>query len=257
MRLIVPQLGTCVLIIIPLGCFKNRESLMVVRSSAKASYRSATFNNIVISRMSALVSSDILAQPVSAVTLRRGASMGVADQTVAWVALARGDIMIQPAALPETAVVAAILCEAAAWLEQRGMPLWQPSAFEPHSLATDVASGQYMLARWNGSPAGTFKYQYDDTEIWPDARPGEAAYIHRVAICRRYAGSGLAAVLLQAAAARAQRERCRYLRLDCEFDRLRLRAIYERCGFTYDSDHLVEPYHVARYQLVLPQATEG
>ena len=57
--------------------------------------------------------------------------MEYADQTPAWVAFAQGDIKVQPATLPETAEVAAILREAAVWLEQRGMPLWQPSAFEP------------------------------------------------------------------------------------------------------------------------------
>lgn len=178
--------------------------------------------------------------------------MSHADQTPAWVAFAKGDMKIQPAQSSETAEVAAILREAAVWLAQRGMPLWQPSAFEPDRLVADVARGHYMLARWHGSPAGTFKYQREDPEIWPDAVPAEAAYIHRVAICRRYAGSALAAVMLHAAAARAQQEGCRYLRLDCDAARPRLRAVYERCGFTFHSDHVLGSYHVARYQLVLP-----
>jgi hypothetical protein len=78
--------------------------------------------------------------------------------------VAQGEIEIQPASLAETAVVAAILCEAAVWLEQRGMPLWQASAFEPDHLMPDVADGQYMLARWHGSPAGVFKYQREDPQ---------------------------------------------------------------------------------------------
>ena len=182
--------------------------------------------------------------------------MDHADQTAAWVAFMQGDITVQPARLPETAQVAAILREAAVWLEQCGMPLWQSSAFEPERLAADVARGQYVLARWRGIPAGVFKYQREDPEIWPDALPAEAAYIHRVAICRRYAGCGLAAVLLQAAAARAQQEGCRYLRLDCDATRPRLRAVYERCGFSYHSDQALGAYHLARYQLVLLQPTE-
>jgi GNAT superfamily N-acetyltransferase len=178
------------------------------------------------------------------------------DQTAAWAALAHDDIKVQPARLHETDAVAAILREAATWLEQRGMPLWQAAAFTPEHVAPDIARGQYMLARWHGLPAGVFKYQRDDAEIWPDVVPGEAAYIHRVAICRRYASSGLAGVLLHAAAERAQQEGHCYLRLDCEFARLRLRAVYERCGFTFHSDHIAGPFHVARYQLVLPQAAE-
>jgi GNAT superfamily N-acetyltransferase len=183
--------------------------------------------------------------------------MNHADQTPARVAFGYGEIAVQPARLPEIDAVAAILCEAATWLEQRGMPLWHASAFTPERIAPDVASRRYMLARWHGSPAGVFKYLRDDPEIWPDAKPGEAAYIHRVAICRRYAGTGLAAVLLHTAVVRAQQEACRYLRLDCDAARPRLRAIYECCGFSYHSDHTIGPYRVARYQLVLPQAAEG
>ena len=180
--------------------------------------------------------------------------MNHADHAIAWAAFAHGDIEVQTAMLPETDVVVAILREAATWLEQRGMPLWQAAAFTSECVAPDIASERYMLARWRGSPAGVFKYQRDDPDIWPDAIPGEAAYIHRVAICRRYAGSGLAGVLLHAAAARAQREGCRYLRLDCEFARPRLRAVYERCGFIFHSDHAFGPYHMARYQLGLLRA---
>jgi GNAT superfamily N-acetyltransferase len=175
---------------------------------------------------------------------------------VAQRAAAQGEIAIQPAALSESMEVAAILLEAAAWLEQRGMPLWQASEFDTDRLAADIASGQYMLARWGALPAGVFKYQHEDPIIWPDAVPGEAAYIHRVAIRRRYAGSGLAAVLLDGAAARAQRAGCRYLRLDCESARLRLRVVYERCGFIYHSDHSIGPFRVARYQMLLSKPTD-
>src|SRR5215211_2859773 len=66
--------------------------------------------------------------------------MSHADQTPAWVAFMHGDIKVRPAQQSEAAEVAAILREAAVWLEQRGMPLWQPSAFEPDRLALDIAS---------------------------------------------------------------------------------------------------------------------
>jgi hypothetical protein len=40
----------------------------------------------------------------------------------------------------------------------------------------------------------------------------------------------------------------RYLRLDCEASRPRLRAFYESFGFRYHSDKHVGPYHVSRYE---------
>jgi hypothetical protein len=39
------------------------------------------------------------------------------------------------------------------------------------------------------------------------------------------------------------------LRLDCEAARPRLRAIYERFGFSHHSDFSAGPYRVARYEL--------
>lgn len=44
----------------------------------------------------------------------------------------------------------------------------------------------------------------------------------------------------------------RYVRLDCEASRLRLRAVYERFGFRHHSDRQVGPYFVARYEYVVP-----
>ena len=38
------------------------------------------------------------------------------------------------------------------------------------------------------------------------------------------------------------------LRLDCDSHRLKLRALYERFGFTLHSFRQVGPYHVARYE---------
>lgn len=44
----------------------------------------------------------------------------------------------------------------------------------------------------------------------------------------------------------------RFLRLDCEASRTRLRLVYERFGFRHHSDHQAGPYFVARYQYLIP-----
>ena len=152
-------------------------------------------------------------------------------------------------AMPHDAeVVSEILKEAARWLEQAGMPLWQENDVDITHIAPDVRAGLFYLAEYSGDPAGTLKFQLDDLVVWPDARPHDATYVHRLAVRRRYAGRGLSTALLRWAVERTQAIGRTYLRLDCHAQRPRLRAIYEEFGFQYHSDMQVGRYHLARYE---------
>jgi GNAT superfamily N-acetyltransferase len=152
-------------------------------------------------------------------------------------------------AIPQDAeVVSDILKEAARWLEEAGMPMWQENDVDIMRIVPDVHAGLFYIAEYSGDPAGTMKFQPDDSVVWPDARPQEAAYVHRLAVRRRYAGTGLSTALLRWAVERTQALGRTYLRLDCHALRPRLRAIYEEFGFRYHSDRQVGPYHLARYE---------
>jgi GrpB-like predicted nucleotidyltransferase (UPF0157 family) len=155
---------------------------------------------------------------------------------------------IRQATPEEVDVVADILKEAARWLEQAGMPLWREDDLEPARIIPDVNSGLFFLAEDSGEFAGTVKFQLDDPVFWPDARPQEAAYIHRLAVRRRYAGTGLSTLILRWAVERTRMLGRRYLRLDCAASRPRLSAVYERFGFQYHSDNQVGPFLVSRYE---------
>ncbi len=152
-------------------------------------------------------------------------------------------------AMPEDAeAVADILKEAAKCLEQEGMPLWRDNELKVERISADVAAGLYFLAECAGDSAGTVRFQLEDTVFWPEARPKDATYIHRLAVRRRYAGTGLSTALLNWAVARTNMLGRRYLRLDCDASRPRLRAIYESFGFQYHSNRQVGPYLVSRYE---------
>jgi GNAT superfamily N-acetyltransferase len=158
------------------------------------------------------------------------------------------ETQIRKATPEDVEMVADILKEAARWLEQAGMPLWREGEIEPASINADVLAGLFFLAEHCGNPSGTVKFQLDDPLMWPDARPQEAAYIHRLAVRRAYAGTGLSATLLRWTVERAHSLGLRYLRLDCVASRPRLRAVYERFGFEHHSDRQLGPYFVSRYQ---------
>ena len=85
----------------------------------------------------------------------------------------------------------------------------------------------------------------------PTSLQSDAAYVHRLAVRRQYAGGHVSSTLLSWAVERTRALGRPFLRLDCEASRPRLRAVYERFGFQHHSDLQVGPYFVARYQLAI------
>ena len=69
-----------------------------------------------------------------------------------------------------------------------------------------------------------------DRPYWPEARDGEALYVHRLAVCRAHGGRGLSRAMLDWAAAEARRSGRTFVRLDTEL-RPALIALYENAGF--------------------------
>lgn len=133
--------------------------------------------------------------------------------------------------------------------------MWRDDELSPERIAADVADGYFFLARCQREAVGTIKFQLHDPVFWPDTPADEAAFIHRLAVRRAFAGGQLSALLLRWAADRARNANRRFLRLDCEAARPRLRAVYERCGFQHHSDRQVGPYFVSRYELGLSSST--
>ena len=157
-------------------------------------------------------------------------------------------VNIRHATHRDSNVVSDILREAARWLDQSGMSLWREDELQSERIAADVAGGLFVIAQCSGDAAGVMRFQLEDAVFWPDVPQGEAAYIHRLAVRRRYSGTGLSTELLRWAVEHTQRLGRQYLRLDCEASRPRLRAIYESFGFSHHDDRQVGPYFVSRYE---------
>jgi GNAT superfamily N-acetyltransferase len=158
-------------------------------------------------------------------------------------------VAITQATASEVALVAGVLGEAARFLEARGEPMWRLDELSEARLREPVTSGEFFVARVAGEAAGVVRVQADDALIWPDARATEALYVHRLAVRRAFADAGVSQALLSFAAERARTLGRAWLRLDCEAQRPKLRAVYERFGFAHHSDFRVGPRWVARYEL--------
>lgn len=161
------------------------------------------------------------------------------------------NVRIRQAERQDTDHVSAVLLEAAEWLKERGIPMWRADELTSERIAADVQSGEFFLAEVGGEIGGTLKFQLEDELFWSDVPAGEAVYVHRLAVRRPYAGGQLSGELLRWAADRGRRFRRKFLRLDCDASRPRLRAVYERFGFQFHSNRQVGPYFVARYEQVL------
>jgi GNAT superfamily N-acetyltransferase len=166
-------------------------------------------------------------------------------------------ITIRQAGADESATVANILQEAADWLTHSDMPLWRDSELEAERIAADVGAGLFFLVEKCGEATGTVKFQLEDAFIWPDISEPDAAYVHRLAVRRRYAGTGLSTAILRWAVARTRELGRPYLRLDTDAARPRLRAVYERFGFVHHSDRQAWVYFVARYEYDVRKSASG
>jgi len=160
-------------------------------------------------------------------------------------------ISIRQAKPDDAQAVSSILTEAARWLEDSGMAMWRDGELTASSVDVDVGVGLFHLAEADLEAAGTIKFQLEDNLFWPDIRQEESAFIHRLAVRRKFAGGGISTAMLQWAVERARSLERRYLRLDCEASRPRLRAVYEGFGFRHHSDRQVGPYFVSRYEYAL------
>jgi GNAT superfamily N-acetyltransferase len=118
----------------------------------------------------------------------------------------------------------------------------------PEAIAVDVAAGHYVLAIVETEVVGTARVTREDAECWPEAVPGVAVYVHRVAVRRAWAGRGLPGIVLGWCATHAEQLGCSYLRLDCDASRPKLRALYEGLGFGFHSERRVGQHTVARYE---------
>jgi GNAT superfamily N-acetyltransferase len=154
-------------------------------------------------------------------------------------------------AAPEDALeVAEVLQEAARWITTWRSQLWDPELLGESFTAPFITRGEMLSARTEGRIAAVLILQPEDPLFWPDRAPGEAAYVHKLAVRRAYAGMGASAALIDHAEGLARAWDRPLLRLDCHPD---LAGFYGKLGFRrvdeIDVNHPeVGPMRVARME---------
>ena len=141
-----------------------------------------------------------------------------------------------------------VLQEAARALEQRGQPLWSQNELTPDALRKAYPDSEMYLGFYEGEAVAGMILLANDPLFWPDVQPGESLFVHKLAVVPKAQGQGIAAQMLAFALDRAYKQGKRYLRLDTAAERPKVRAFYERNGFSFVGERKVEPFTVALYE---------
>jgi GNAT superfamily N-acetyltransferase len=161
---------------------------------------------------------------------------------------AGGRPIIRQARPADAAAIQRMLEDAARWVDALGVVMWDEGELAPDRVEREIAAGQFYLAEIDGDAAGAVRFQLEDELFWPDLAEPDSAFIHRLVVRRRYKGGGVSTALLSWAVSHTRAIGRRYLRLDCDASRPKVRAVYERFGFQFHSFRQVETYYVARYE---------
>lgn len=157
---------------------------------------------------------------------------------------------IVQAKIDDVETVSSILQEAADWLIEKGEKLWARDELSPDKISEQVANGMFYLAKIDGEFAGCVRYQLEDMEYWDDVPHSHSAFVHRVAVRRKFAGKDVAKQMIEWAKSKAKADGKKFLRLDCA-KREKLCRVYESFGFKFHSEKIREPYLVVRYEFDL------
>jgi GNAT superfamily N-acetyltransferase len=165
-----------------------------------------------------------------------------------------GRLLIRQATSADADAIVETLAEAARWVEELdGTTMWVEGELEQARVRAEADAAMFVVGEVDGRVAGAMRFQLEDRLFWPDLNAADSAFVHRLAVRRAFAGQGISTALLEWAVARARTLGKRYLRLDCDADRSRLRALYERFGFRLHSYRQVGSYFVSRYELQILQ----
>ena len=165
-----------------------------------------------------------------------------------------GRLLIRQATSADADAIVETLAEAARWVEELdGTIMWVEGELEQERVRAETEAAMFVVGEVDGRVAGAMRFQLEDRLFWPDLDGADSAFVHRLAVRRAFAGQGISTALLEWGVNRARTLGKRYLRLDCDADRSRLCALYERFGFRLHSYRQVGSYYVSRYELQILQ----
>lgn len=151
----------------------------------------------------------------------------------------------------EVKAAISVMREVAAWGRERGYRVWLDEWLTEEELITPDAPPEcFCIGMLDGEIACAFILQWADHYYWPQAPEGEAAYIHKLCVRRKFAGMGMTGIITEAVRTECRKRGVRYIRLDTGGSETRVRSIYENTGYQLvDTHHYPNGRWAALYQL--------
>jgi GNAT superfamily N-acetyltransferase len=143
-----------------------------------------------------------------------------------------------------------ILREASLWTARFGQPIWPLESFTIEDHRDIAAAGEQIGGFEDSKMVACMRLQTRDHLFWPDDRPGEALYLHKLAVRRASSGRGWSARMVEWAVRECRQKRVRALRLDT-LANTSLPLLYKRLGFDLvdETPRIVEQAPTVRMQL--------
>ncbi|WP_407569028.1 GNAT family N-acetyltransferase [Deinococcus altitudinis] len=154
--------------------------------------------------------------------------------------------------------------------EARGLPMWTQESLDPARLEAQYPGAQGYAGRLQDrladrvaerlkdrvaeQPVAVMLLVASDPVFWPGDPPGEALYLHKLAVHPDWQGLRLSAQMVEEAARLTRAAGRPWLRLDTAAERPRLRNLYEDLGFRLVREGHADGWPAAWYELnVLPR----
>ena len=142
--------------------------------------------------------------------------------------------MIKQADNNDILTIEEILLDAVMWIQKNELQnQWNEENIKWESLSKDYQIKDFYIDYQNGIPAGCMAITDIDRKYWPEIPQGKAQYIHKLAVKREFSGKGISQELIHFAKELSLKKGIDSLRLDCSWERDKLRLLYEREGFIY------------------------
>ncbi len=142
-----------------------------------------------------------------------------------------------------------VLEEAGQWLWDRGIPQWEPGSNRAQQarLRELVRSGCLLRATQGDDTLAGCILSPERYEAW-EGVAGDAVYLHKLAVRRAAAGTGLGARVVARAEDWAREQGFPVLRLDCWDGNASLRGYYRSLGFRELGTALEHGYTVRLFE---------